>query len=547
MIKLIIGYLLVSLLILVLSFVADKTDGKWGLKTWYRTRKEKNRAIKFAENLLPFGPIKWLMRKAVSYPRFSIGLSIFLIFHFFLHIVNPYASPNIFESPYKTSVDEQGNIHYSQVYKPMVLADPLSDLLGYYRSGFLIVQNTFFGGQPIQANSSAGIVSEIHRRRFDPTKPYLISGDQFSVLYPRNLGVFYNQLLDPNTALSEADWENRQRIYLQSVLFAIDGLSVGDKPKTTLVPIAPRTIASTSVHPGDHGSDAVYGTLFALDRLNSSLVSDDGKYSIKTSISAKKILREKSLKLKHMVESYVKTVRDPKTGLVKTDIHVSSARDGASRRSSFYDNMILWKTMDLARKLNIVDYSSSKLSEMKQKIRDNYWNEEAGYYNNDAFDTSFSSDWLIGYVIGFFNLNEDVDRKRTQRILDYINQNDLAEPLPIKYQNGKPEKAPWAVRVFVPDYGGEAIWSYWGAQYITLLVDLAEQTGDNKLLEQAKDDIDSYHEAIVRDGGFAETFNSDGQFLQTGFYKSIRITGWVVQFEHAEYRYKLVRYQLSKK
>ena len=467
------------------------------------------------------------------------------MFHILLHIVNPYASFNIFKSPYSTSVDELGNIHYNQIYKPLVLSDPASDLLGYYRSGFLIVQNTFFGGHPIEDDSPANIISKIHQHRFDPSKPYLISGDQFSVLYPRNLGVFYNQLLDPNTALSEVDWENRQRIYLQSVLFAIDGLNVGDKPKTTLVPIAPRTIASTSVHPGDVGSDAVYGTLYALKMLGTKRKSDDGKFSIKTSLSAERILREKSRALKHMVETYLKTVRDPSTGLVKDDIHVSSARDGASRRSSFYDNVILWKTMSLADDLNIINIQPNELADMKQNIKSKYWNEETGYCNNDAYDDSFSSDWLIGYVVGFFDLEDEIDQKRTERTISYINKYGLADPLPIKYQNGTPEDSPWAVRVFVPSYGGEAIWSYWGAEYITLLANLAKETNNAELLNQADDYIDSYNKAIVRDGGFAETFNTEGQFLQTGLYKSIRITGWVVQFEHAQYQHEKAKELVS--
>lgn len=526
-----------SIALLVVSVLADIFESKIGAKSWYNSKKERYKILRAVDKASPLRHLKWLIKLFLTFPRSSIAIGALLIFHIMLHFVNPYAGGSVFKSPYETYVDESGQIRYHQVYKPVVLADPISDLLGYYRSGFLIVQNTFFGGKPISSESSDEIIKSIHERRFDPSKPYLISGDQFSVLYPRNLGVFYNQLLDPNTALSKSDWENRQRIYLQSVLFAIDGLSVGDKPKTTLVPVAPRVVASTTVHPGDVGSDAVYGTLFAMKQLMSGKVSDDGRYTINSKASAERILVERHDQLKHMVEAYLNTVRDTSSGLVSKDIHLSSARDGASRSSSFYDNIILWKTMTLADELGILETSDEELDRLKQKIKNQYWNEEKGYYDNDASDDSFSSDWLIGYVTGFFDLADPEDLERSRRTIEYVEKSGLADPLPIKYTHEKPLDAPWAVRTFVPSYGGEAIWSYWGSEYITLLINMAEVSGDKEYLKQAKKDIQSYEAAIVRDGGFAETFNTDGQFLQTGFYKSIRITGWVVQFEHAKHRY----------
>lgn len=468
-----------------------------------------------------------------------IVIGIVIAFHLVLHFVNPYVNPTLFKSPYKTTINEEnGQIEYTQSYKMTVLTGPLSDLLGYYRSGFLIVQNTLTGGKPVKSSSPDKIIRTIHQRRFDPSKPYLISGDQFSVLYPRNLGVFYNQLLDPNTALSETDWENRQQIYLKSVLFALDGLSASDRQQTTLVPIAPRTIAMTTVHPGDVASDAVYGTLFALNRLASEQRSDDGRYEIKTQHSTQRILRERSEQLRFLVDSYISSVVDHKTGLVRSDIHLSSARDGASRKSSFYDNVILWKTLELANNLGIKKTPLKQLNSLRSKIQNRYWNESAGYYNNDIEDQSFSSDWLIGYVTGFFDLSNNTDIAHTSRVLKYIEKYNLASPLPIKYQDGEPRDSPWIIKTFVPNYGGNMIWSYWGAQYITLLVDMYKSTGNELFLDKAHESIVAYKKVIVRDGGFAETFDEDGQFFQRGPYKSIRITGWVVQFEHAVYEYE---------
>ena len=418
-----------------------------------------------------------------------------------------------------------------QKYETWVWSNPLADLLGYYKQGFLIVENTLFGGQRINAKSSGAIIDEIHAIRFDPSKPYLISGDQFSVLYPRNLGVFYNQLLDPSTAHSKKDWENRQRIYLQSALFAIDGLADSDVPKTTLVPIGPHTVISTQVHPGDVGSDSVYGVLYALDAMHTNRTS--GEYSVQTISAIDRLLVEKRAKLQHIVNSYIKTVQDPKTGFIRSDIKLASARDGVTRKSSFYDNVILWKTLELANKLGIYKSPQTQLDSLKTAIKTRYWNEANGYYNNDLREAEFSSDWLIGYVAGFFDLTNSEDSSRTIRTINYINAHRIASPLPIKYQSGTSEEMPFIIETFVPIYGSEAIWSYWGAQYITLLLNVSETSHDQSYKTQAREFIEKYNRVIVRDGGFAETFSPDGLFFQHGVYKSIRITGWVVQFEHA--------------
>lgn len=466
---------------------------------------------------------------------FIAPITFIFLFHFWLHLSNPYAALNFVQQPFTTSVASDGSIEYKQHFSPHVLTDPISDFLGYYRQGFLIVQNTFFGGKELKGASPTSIISDIHDIRFDPSKPYLISGDQFSVLYTRNLGVFYNQLLDPNTAHDQKDWEDRQRIYLQSVLFAIEGLSAGDTPRTTLVPIGPRSMTYTTVHPGDYGSDTVYGLLYAMDMMRSQRTSDDGTYSIQTNRAIDRILSEKKDKLQKIVTVYLKYVQDPDTKMARTDHKLAAARDGVTRAGSMYDNIVLWKTLQLASSLGIKDTPQAELDTLQQKIKDTFWDEERGYYHNDTKDTSFSSDWLIGYPTGFFDLKNKTDLARSERIVDYVESTDLTNPMPIKYQIGTPDNAPFIIRHIVPDYGGEIIWSYWGAQYITLLTDLYDATGKEVYTERAEKDIETYNNAIMRDGGFAETFNKDGEFFRIGPYKSIRVTGWVVQFEHAVY------------
>lgn len=459
------------------------------------------------------------------------------------HLSNPYARRHYFVSPYETEVDGSGNITYVEHYRLKVFTGPFANALGYYgKNCFLILQNTFFGGKPAQGATADEIIDYIHRRRFDPSHPYLISGDQFSVLYPRNLGVFYNQLLDPNTAHNPQDWEGRQRIYVQSVLVAIDGLSASADPRTTVVPIGPRHAVLTQVHPGGVGSDQVYGLFYALAQLLTPAASDDGRYTRRTKRAAQRILRDRQTQLQYIYDCYLQKTYDPVTSLVKADLHMASARDGVVRSSSFYDNVIMYETIRLAEKLGLESSVDIDTKALKQLIEQTYWNEEAGYYNDDLDNPHFSSDWLIGYPAGFFDLSNKKDVSRTRRTVAYIERSGLAEPFPIKYQIAvSTHKVPFFVRHFVPSYGRDAIWSYWGAQYITLLCDMYGVTGERHYLNKAAEYVKKYEQCIVRDAGFAETFDSRGNFLRSGLYKSIRITGWVVQFEHAAYQ--LRRYQ----
>lgn len=459
-----------------------------------------------------------------------IFLGFLLGFHVWLHYSNPYAQHSFFKNPYSTNIKD-GLVEYKKEHNHHFHSSEPANLAGYYKSGYLIAENSLFGANPIKSSDENKIIAGIHAQRFDPSKPYLISGDQFSVLYPRNLGIFYNQILDPNTALSQDDWQNRQQIYLQSVLYAVDGLSSSPDPRTTIVPISPKSSVLTQVHPGGIGSDSVFGVLYAIDKLNTPNQSE--KYQIQTEQSAQKLLGEKKQELKFITERYVSTVQDPQTKLVKKDLHLSGARDGVIRKSSFYDNVVLWKTLQLAKKYNLYGIQDEDIDQLKNQIKNTYWNEQEGFYNNDAEDKSFSSDWLVGYHAGFFNLDDEDDLYRTKRTISYVRANNLAEPLPIKYQKDSEVSAPFFVDKFVPNYGSTAIWSYWGSEYITLLANAYRVTGDKSYLDEASRHLDTYEQKIIQYGGFPETFNEKGEILQSGIYKSILITGWVVQYEHA--------------
>lgn len=455
------------------------------------------------------------------------------------HFTNPYAALNVVQQPNTTAVLPSGEIAATKQFNLQTWGGGTAELVGYAKSGFLIVQNAWFGSYKAPSQKADDIIRDINTLRFDPRKPYLISGDQFSVLYPRNLGVFYNSLLDPHTAHSQENWENRQRIYLQSALYALDAFSAAGDLTTTIVPIGARQAVLTQVHPGSVPSDTLYGMLYALWALqDTSAYTKHPQYRLQTVKAAQEITKERRDDLAALLKIYLQQVQSPATGLIKPHVDLASARDGVVRDRSFYDTIVLWKTLSLAKQLAI-PMPKIDLAAMRQQILDTYWDGKEGHFKDDMStkpaNANYSSDWLLALPTGFLQPNNPADKEYLVRSVEFMRKQGVTKPLPIKYQaTNEHVDAPWAVKTFVPNYGGDAIWSYWGAQYITLLAQLAEVTNEPEYTTEAKQAIAAYTQKIEQYRGFPETFDAKGNFLENSVYKSIRQTGWVVQFEQAK-------------
>lgn len=479
-----------------------------------------------------------LSTRATIFLVLGVTTGLFVLVHLWFHITNPYAGWNIVQQPYTTKV-ENGKITFQKQFSLHAYSGQLAQLTGYYKSGFLIVQNTFFGGHPLKSSTVDGIASDLYQLRFDPSKPYLISGDQFSVLYPRNLGVFYSSALDPSTVTSQKDWENRQRIYLQSVLYALDAFASKQTLTTTLVPIGPHSVALTEVHPGSVPSDTLYGLLFSLNAMEDQSPYPHPQYSLETTDAVQQILQDRRDDLQKLLQVYLNQVRDPSTGLIKRGIVVSGARDGVRRDSSFYDNIILWKTLQLADKLGIQHTPISDLVNLRDRIIKLYWDDKEGHFKDDLSsrpaNQNYSSDWLFAMPTGFLSSEAQPDLTYITRSVDFIHAQHIADPFPIKYQVASAaQSVPWAVKVFVPNYGSNAIWSYWGCVYIDTLSSLYGVTHQTQYDQEAKYDLNVYAQKIVENHGFPETFSPDGALLKGGIYKSILLDGWIVAYKAAE-------------
>lgn len=479
--------------------------------------------------------------------KIAIGIGIFLFFFILLSIyayfTDPFTPWTVYRSPHKTAV-VNGEIVLKNTGELVAGQDLLSIGIAYFKAPFHIVAAALVPEKPVEGNTAEEIVRAIHKIKYDPEKnPFLVTGGHFNMLYVHNLGVFFHPILDPYTALDAKDWENRQRVYLQTVAYALESFSKCGKPYRTLVTTGVTSVSCVNIH--HYPAEAMYGLLYGLHTLQTTEEikaiyhrnEPPAPYKLKTVTTTKNLLATYKDELRNLLDMHIEKVYDKKTGLVKTDIAMSSAKDAPVRQSAFYDNVALWKTMDLANKLQIKQYSQKELDDLKQRILNAFWDEEEGIFYEDLSQEAkeqklYSSDWLGALFMGFLDPYNPAELKYFTRNVDYINKEEIDEPFPIKYQqDNRDHRNVLVVQMFAPEYGGSAIWSLWGNEYIKLLALLYDVTGDETYLYQAKEHHNAYRRNIETYSGFPEVYDSTGKIMDEPLYNSVLTTSWIANYD----------------
>lgn len=487
--------------------------------------------------------------------QFYLFLALLLTVAVFSYLTNPFVRFSIIVDPFKRYQLVDGQITLEKDSSLLLRDDAAWRSLGLVKSGWHIVSNRFSRGVKTKSSLTDEVIREIHAIRFNPEEPYLISGDHFSVLYPRSLGIFYHTLLDPRTALDAQDWQNRQLIYLKTTAYALQAYEQSDRLSTTIVPVGPRSVVLANIYAPP--SDTLYSLLYALSVLKgepvlSSIYSfaenEPNSYAVHTQQQANQLLADHGQTLRWFVQKYVSDSYDPATGLIKREIELSGVKDIAQHRaSSFYDNVVFWRTVHLAQQLGLVEKDEAFLAELKQRILDTFWLPEDGYFLEDLSEKGVSekrycSDWLIVLATGFLNPLHPDEASYYQRTVEYIQRNGIDQPFALQYHpDVRREQLNFLVRTFAPAYGSTAIWSHWGMEYIKVLTFLARQSGDAMYLEEADRQLAAYTFNIKRYRGFPEVYNQHGDFFNTVLYKSVRRTGWIINYEQTRALFEWTR------
>jgi len=463
------------------------------------------------------------------------------------YMTNPFARLSIIRLPFRVKLDRATHEIIDKNAALKVKNGWYWRLFAVYQSGLYILTTRYIHSPASSGQTVDAIIKDIHDLRYDPSKLLLISGDHFNGLFMRNLGVFYYPMLDPILPSDEQDWRRRQTVYLQTVAYALGVFAKDPRLTTTIVPMGP--YAATCVNFYAYPSDSLYGILYALAVLSgkeSATPYDYGtrRHPIDTEHAAALLIAQYHHTLTALYDNYHQTVFDKPSGLIRRSVHLSGAKDITRRQSAFYDNVIYWKTTQLAMLLGIIPEDKKRLRALKQTIIDTFWLDKQGYFLEDLSDEGrrlnyYSSDWLIVLATGFLDPFKTNETPYYVRSINYIQQEKIDQPFAIKYQQDtRAHRQFLAVRLAVASYGGDAIWSFWGMEYIKTLILLYKKTGDTNYKETAHYHLQKYEQAMIDNNGFPEVYDANGKLLQTPLYRSIRQTGWVIGFEQARAMYQ---------
>ena len=456
------------------------------------------------------------------------------------YLTNPFSRFSIIARPFRATMVEQSLEAINENHRIRVRQNLGWKAFAYLAAGIHVLASRYLSSPRSRAADVDGIVADIHRLRFDPEKLLVISGDQFSALYVRNLGVFYYPLLDRAIPSTTEDWHDRQIVYLQTVAYALGVFARQPRLTTTIVPTS--RYGATCVDIYAYPSDTLYGILYALAVLRSKEPAHPYRYAparhqLNSAPAAKLLLNEYRTVLTGHYHRYRETVFDEEVLLIKKSIHLSGAKDITRRTCAFYDNVVFWKTTKLAMALKLIDLDEEFLRRLKTRILDTFWLAAEGYFLEDLDPVStrekyYSSDWLIVLATGFLDPADPTERPYFARTVDHIRATGVDQPFGLRYHNDtRAHRQFLPVRLAVASYGGDAIWSFWGMEYLKVLLALHAETGERHYLDTADAQIRAYEQAMVRDGGFPEVYDGRGRLLETPLYRSIRQTGWVIGFE----------------
>ena len=458
------------------------------------------------------------------------------------HLTSPFNRRSIIRLPYRAKFSGEAVTSINHNNRLTVRQGWWWRTFAVIKCGVHIVHTRYISSPGSSGQSVEAIIADIHKLRFNPHRLLVTSGDHFNGLFVRNLGVFYYPLLDPNIPSTEADWRDRQLVYLQSVAYGLGVFAKHRVPTTTIVPTGP--LAATCVNFHAYPSDTVYGLLYALATLTGKEASWEkyryeapGPHRLATHKAAEDLMASSHDTLRDLYAHYRLTVFDESTRLIRLDAELSGAKDITKRTCAFYDNVIFWKTTSLAMDLGIITPDPAFLIQLKRTILETFWYEEGGYFLEDLSEAGkrehyYSSDWLAVLFTGFLSIDDPAERPYFERSIAYLQSREIDQPMGVRYQHEtRASRQFLIVRLSVASYGGDAIWSFWGMEYIKSLLLLYRATGKAGYLETADAQIAAYRAAIVRHRGFPEVYDATGAMLQTPLYRSIRQTGWVIGFE----------------
>lgn len=206
--------------------------------------------------------------------------------------------------------------------------------------------------------------------------------------------------------------------------------------------------------------------------------------------------------LNEQINKYYKIVFDEEMQLVRQNTYFSSAKDHCERNSSMYDNCM---TAFLSKNLNKLGLENPFKYNYKKVLKENFWTGD--YFKDDLIGGVSSDANIYPYWLGIFE-----SKKMLKSSVESVQKEKLDKPFPVKYTSHRRGKFLFPMRLFVPNYVGNAVWAHHGLNFIKIVERVDREKG--------RFYKNQYVGLIEKHKNFLEVYALDGKPYKTPFYKA---------------------------
>jgi hypothetical protein len=331
--------------------------------------------------------------------------------------------------------------------------------------------------------NSIEICKQILNDCYNKNKDYfMVSAGHFSVFYCRDFGWITKSLI-------ELGYKDKVR---NTLLYALKHFKKHGRVRTTI----------------NHQGKPFDFPTYAADSLPYLL------YSL-SCLGDQKLTEEYKSFLESEIIYFFNYVVD-KNGLVKKDKFFSSMKDHSKRKSSCYDNCMLYMMQQACKKLCLIN--PFEKFDYPTLIKDNFWTGK--YFLDDLSGKKY-----IAGDANVFPFWTGVIKNKVvlEKTIDSIRKAALDNPFPLKYTFTKEGKADFKlVSMLADNYEGNSIWMHMGPLYIDIVGKV-----DKKLQQRY---LKLYTKVINKHKNYLELFNSDGSLYRKLFYYSDEGMSWCANY-----------------
>lgn len=161
---------------------------------------------------------------------------LFGLFALAVYLTNPFNRFTYVRRTYRSAMKAGVLEAIDENHKLRIRQDIGYRIFAIMKNGAHILNTRWIKSPASSATDIEGIIDDIYGLRFDPNRLLLTSGDHFSALFVRNLGVFYYPTLDTHLPAPESRWHDRQMVYIQTLAYALGVFAKQKVLTTTIVP-----------------------------------------------------------------------------------------------------------------------------------------------------------------------------------------------------------------------------------------------------------------------------------------------------------------------